>query len=241
MHSLDCAGLSCAFQIRWGKGLPWLHCGLLGWHSRPPLKWESCPAAFSIALQWLRPEGDAEGANIRELSEEQRLEQLCRKERIQVLRQVTHHVLEQAEPYSDSPLPCTFTLSRWRMGTSGRYKTLLPGCWTALLHFALLQVIAPGVPKGKKLHRHSGTWKGSLADQPSCPELIPVLLLMQKKQQGVTTIILKPGLKLKVSESNRWKTLEFPVRPLDDTESDPSDLSVPAPSHASWHSISTAS
>lgn len=65
----------------------------------------------------------------------------------------------------------------------------------------------------------------------SCPDLIPVLLLMQKKQQGITAITLTPGMKLKVSGSNWWKTVEFPVRPRDEKGSDPSGLFVPAPPH----------
>lgn len=92
----------------------------------------------------------------------------------------------------------------------------------------------------EKLHGHSGTWKGSLADRMSCPDLIPVLLSMQKKQQGITTIVLQPGTKSKVSESNWWKIAEFPVGPSDEKVSDPSDLFVPAPSQTSWHSINTA-
>lgn len=74
-----------------------------------------------------------------------------------------------------------------------------------------------------------------------CPDPIPVLLLMQKKQQGVTTAILKPSLRLKVSESNWWKIVEFPVGPLDEKEPDPSDLFVPAPSQTPWRSINAAS
>ena len=93
----------------------------------------------------------------------------------------------------------------------------------------------PGAPNGKIMQAF---WhmKGELG----CPDLIPALLLMQEKEQGTTTLILKPGMKPKVSESNWWNTVEFPVRPLDEKASAPSDLLAPAPSQPPQHSTNAA-
>lgn len=45
----------------------------------------------------------------------------------------------------------------------------------------------------EKPHGHCGLWKGSLAEPVSY--LIPVFLVMQRKQQGRAAIILKLGIK----------------------------------------------
>lgn len=91
------------------------------------LQRESCPAALPTALQGLAPEGDAEGANIRELSEDESLEQLGRKERTQVLRQVTHHPLEQNRALI---LHCP-ALSRFLDDERERQAGIKCYCWDA--------------------------------------------------------------------------------------------------------------